>query len=141
MVGLSSLVRPPSSAGETSLRAWAIHGSAASIVAGVSRTPGRISRAKARVLGNEALRCVSALSACSSVGPSSAIDRLRLDCSAASAPSVVLKLVTKPLSDSSLDESALVTLPVLSTRPERSCCSRPRNAWLTIDAFLSASGA
>ena len=64
VVGLSSLVRPPSSSGPTSLRACAIHGSAASIVAGVSLTPGRISLANARVFGNEALRLTSALSAC-----------------------------------------------------------------------------
>ena len=52
--GCRSAIEPPSSLGRTSARVWAIQGSEASIVAGVSRTPGMISRAKARVSGNEA---------------------------------------------------------------------------------------
>ena len=55
-----------------------IHGNAASIVAGVSRTPGRISRANARVGGNAALSDASAALAFSSVGASSRIEVRRL---------------------------------------------------------------
>ena len=58
---------PPSSCGPISGRAWSIHGSAASIVAGVSRTPGRISRANARVGGNAAFSEASARLAVASV--------------------------------------------------------------------------
>ena len=56
--GCRSPTRPCSSAGETSARVWRIHGNAASIVAGVSRTPGMISRANARVGGNAAFSVV-----------------------------------------------------------------------------------
>src|SRR3954469_9623198 len=61
VAGESSRTTPPSSAGETSLRICAIHGNDAVIVAGVSRTPGRISRANARVGGNAALSAANAL--------------------------------------------------------------------------------
>ena len=63
-------------AGETSLRVCAIHGNDASIVAGVSRTPGRISRANARVGGNDGVergeRAVGVLRASAPAGGSSA---------------------------------------------------------------------
>src|SRR4051794_41934393 len=54
--GRRSLTRPPSSAGETSARVCAIHGNDAATVAGVSCTPGRISREKARSGGDEWVR-------------------------------------------------------------------------------------
>src|SRR4051794_20776064 len=54
--GRRSLTRPCSSAGETSARVCAIHGNDAATVAGVSRTPGRISREKARSGGDEWVR-------------------------------------------------------------------------------------
>jgi hypothetical protein len=49
--GLRSRARPPSSSGPTRRRACSMNGNEASMVAGVSRTPGRISRANARVFG------------------------------------------------------------------------------------------
>ena len=51
--GRRSFTSPRSSAGETSLRVCAIHGKDAATVAGVSRTPGRISRANARKGGKD----------------------------------------------------------------------------------------
>ena len=65
-------------AGETSLRVWSIHGNDASIVAAVSRTPGRISRAKARVGGKARLSEASAALAFSSVGASRRIEALQV---------------------------------------------------------------
>ena len=92
--------------GRTSARVCAIQGSAASIVAGVSRTPGMISRAKARVGGNAALSLSSAGLAASSTSRQHAHACARRSfCSAASAPVVMLKLVIRSLSWSSrLDE-------------------------------------
>src|SRR6476469_8432287 len=75
VAGESSLTTPPSSDGETNGRIWAIHGNAASIVAGVPRTPGRISRANARVGGNAAFSEVNARLALASVPGRSAIVR------------------------------------------------------------------
>src|SRR3954466_3968184 len=93
VAGESWRTTPPSSAGDTSLRIWAIHGNAAVIVAGVSRTPGRISRANARVGGNAALSAANARLALSSVGASSRIGVRRLPASDANAAVVPLKLV------------------------------------------------
>ena len=68
LAGASSFASPPSSSSPTSARVCSIHGNAASIVAGVSRTPGRISVANARVDGNAALSESKAALALRSVG-------------------------------------------------------------------------
>ena len=78
VAGSSSLDEALSSSGPSSLRVCATHGNAASIVAAVSLTPGRISRAKARVFGNEAFSASSALLAFTSVGPSRRIEALQV---------------------------------------------------------------
>src|SRR3954447_22689554 len=98
VAGESCLTTPPSSCGETSLRIGAIHGNETLIVAGVSRTPGRISRANARVGGNAALSEVNVRSALASVGASRRIEALRLPASDAKAAVVPLKLVIRSLS-------------------------------------------
>ena len=141
MAGESSSASPPSSCLETSRRVWAIHGNDASIVAGVSRTPGRISRANARVGGNAALREASAPLAFSSVGASSRIEVRRLSDSDANAAVVMLKFVIRSLSCSSLRISAPAVRAVPSISRERSSPgSCPRNASKTCAVERSASG-
>src|SRR3954469_7328900 len=78
VVGARSWASPRSSGCENSRCAWATHGKDALMVAAVSRTPGRISRANARVGGKARLRDVNAALAFSSVGASSRIDVRRL---------------------------------------------------------------
>ena len=92
------MASPPSSSWPTSARVWSIHGNAASIVAGVSRTPGRISVANARVDGNAALSESKAALALRSVGASSRIEACRLPDSDANVAVVVLRLVIRSLS-------------------------------------------
>ena len=98
MAGESSSASPPSSSWPTSARVCSIHGNAASIVAGVSRTPGRISVANARVGGNAALSESNALLALRSVGASSRIDARRFVDSRANVAVVRLRLVIRSLS-------------------------------------------
>jgi hypothetical protein len=86
VAGESSSASPPSSPGRRA-RACSIHGNAASIVAGVSRTPGRISVANARVGGNAALSESNALLALRSVGASSRIVARRFVDSPRTSPS------------------------------------------------------
>src|SRR5687767_9646228 len=107
VAGRRSRTRPWSSAGDTSARVWSIHGNDASIVAGVSRTPGRISRANARVGGNDAFSESNAGRARSRTRGSSAIVSRRLFSSDANAAVVVLKLVIRSLRDSSRVDSFL----------------------------------
>ena len=138
VAGDSCCTRPRSSDCPSSSRVCVIHGKLALIVAGVSRTPGRISRANARVLGNELLSEVSALSAVSSVGASRWIDWRRLpDCDANDAI-VVLKFVIRSLSDASFWSRPLVVLSRPAIRFDRSCGCSPRNASLTIEVLLNA---
>ena len=108
-------------------RAWSIHGNAASIVAGVSRTPGRISRANARVGGNASLSDASARLALSSVA------RQLADRGAAGCPPrtrtraiVALKLVIRPCSAFSLRISA--------PRGAGGAVDQPREVRLGLDA-------
>ncbi len=98
MAGESSLASPPSSFLPTSARVCSIHGNAASIVAGVSRTPGRISVANARVGGKAALSESNAAFALRSVGSSSRIEACRFVDSLANAAVVVLRFVIRSLS-------------------------------------------
>ena len=141
MAGASSCARPPSSFSPISGRAWSIHGSAASIVAGVSRTPGMISSANARVGGNASLSEVNVRFAVSSVSGSSRIEALRSPDSAANAAIVVLKFEMRPRSAVSLRISAPVVRAVPSIRRARSRPgSVPRNASSTIAVVRSASG-
>ena len=112
MVGARSLARPRSSGSDISFCAWSTHGNDASIVAAVSRTPGRISRAKARVGGKARLSEASAALAFSSVGASRRIEALRLLDSLANAAIVVLKFVIRSLSWPSLRISAPVVFAV-----------------------------
>ena len=95
MAGESSSASPPSSSSPTSARVCSIHGNAASIVAGVSRTPGRISVANARVDGNAALSESNAALALRSVGASSRIDARRFVDSDANAAVVRLRFVIR----------------------------------------------
>ena len=101
VAGESSLVRPPSSSWPTSARVCSIHGNAASIVAGVSRTPGRMSRANWRVGGNASLSDANAAFAVDSVGASSRIEERRFVCSLANVAVVRLRLVIRSLSSDS----------------------------------------
>ena len=141
MAGESSLTRPPSSLCETSGRVCAIHGNDASIVAGVSRTPGRISRANARVGGNAALSEANAVLAFSSVGASRRIVACRLSDSEAKAAVVRLKFVIRSLSCSSWRISAALVRAVPSIRRERSFPgSWPRKASKTWAVERSAAG-
>ena len=66
----SSGARVPSSFLDSQAADCAIHGNEASIVAGVSRTPGRISRANARVGGKARLSASKVRLALASVGAS-----------------------------------------------------------------------
>ena len=120
-------------------RACSIHGNAAAIVAGVARTPGRISRAKARVGGNASLSDASAPLAFSSVGASSRIEARRFDSSDASAAIVVLKLDTSSPSCTSLRTSPAAALAAPSISRARSCSgSSPSSASLTCASERSA---
>jgi hypothetical protein len=67
-------------------------------VAGVSITPGRISRANTLVGGSAALTAVSAPSACSIVGPSSRTDARKAVDSPAVAATVRLKFTSSSCS-------------------------------------------
>src|SRR5207342_1144864 len=96
------LARPPSSLGASSFLVWATQGYDTAIIAGVARTPGRISRANARVGGKAALRLANALLALLIVGPSSRMEALRLSDCEANAAIVVLKFEIRSLSCSSL---------------------------------------
>ena len=98
LAGASSFASPPSSSSPTSACVCSIHGNAASIVAGVSRTPGRISVAKARVDGNAALSESKAALALRSVGASSRIEARRFVDSPANVAVVALRLVIRSLS-------------------------------------------
>ena len=111
-------------------------------MAGVSLTPGRISRAKARIGGKAAFRLSSAGFACSSTSGSRWIVCWRLSDSAANAATVRLKFVTKSLSCASLAESSSETLALSDmTSSERSCSSVPSAASFTIAMPRRASGA
>ncbi len=141
LAGASSFATPPSSFGPIHGRAWSIHGNAASIVAGVSRTPGMISRANARVEGNASFREASARLAVVSVSGSSRTEVCRLPDSAAKAAIVALKLVISPRSAFSLRISAPVVRAVPSIRRDRSWLgSVPRKASKTCAVERSASG-
>ena len=102
------------------------------MVAGVSRTPGIISSAHARVGGKAALSESSVGLAASRTSGSSAIVSRRLPSSDASAPVVVLKLVMRSLSWFSRELSAAKTFCWLPISFERSRASVPSRAWLTI---------
>src|SRR3954453_9888402 len=78
VVGARSCASPRSSGLENSRWAWAIHGKDALMVAGVSRTPGRMSRANARVGGKARLSDAKVALAFSSVGANSRIDVRRV---------------------------------------------------------------
>ena len=132
---------PCSSGCDSSARVWRIHGKPASIVAGVSRTPGMISSANARVDGKAAFRSSSAGLAASSTSGSSAIVSRRLPSSEASAAIVVLKFVMRFLSWFSREDSAAKTLCWLPISFDRSCGSVPSRAWLTIAVSRSESAA
>ncbi len=116
-----------------------IQGNAASIVAAVSFTPGRISIANARVGGKAALSALNAALAVASVLGRMATAARRLASSAASAAIVVLKLDTRSLSWVSLR-----TRPAdVRAAPETSRCrsrsgSVPSSASLTWDCARSA---
>jgi hypothetical protein len=111
------------------------------IVAGVSRTPGRISRANARVGGNAALSDVSARLALISVPGSSRTERRRLRDSEANAAIVALKFVIRPRSAFSFWISAPVVRAVPSSSRERSRAgSVPSSASNTCEVDRSASG-
>ena len=112
----------------------AIHGNDASIVAGVSRTPGRISRAKRARRRERRVqlveRRVRPLEHARAAARSSA---RRLSSSAANAAIVRLKFVTKSLSCSSLGGERArrrALWPMISF--DRSCSSVPSIASLTI---------
>ncbi len=90
--GVRSLSRPPSSLGETSAVAWAIHGSASWIVGPSCLTPGSSSRANCCVGPNEASSAVSADCVRRSNGGSSAIVWLRSCCREASVAIVALNV-------------------------------------------------
>ena len=122
-----------------SARTWRIHGNPASIVAGVSRTPGIISSAHARVDGKAAFRLSSAGRAASSTCGSSRIVARRLASSAASAPIVVLKLVMSSLSCPSREESAAKIFCWLPISFDRSCSSVPSVASFRMAPPRSAS--
>ena len=139
--GWRSSTRPWSSAGESSARVWRIHGKPASIVAGVSRTPGIISSAHARVDGKAAFRLSSAGPAASSTCGSSWIVARRFDSSAASAPMVVLKLVIRSFSEPSREDSAAKIFCWLPISLERSCSSVPRVASFSDRAAAQGVGA
>src|SRR3954453_14799667 len=138
VVGWSWRARPRSSLGPSRRRVWAIHGNDAAMVEGVARTPGRISRANARVGGKAPLSAANARLALRSVGDSSRIVAWRLFDWAANAPVVTLKLVIRFCSALSLLSSAPATLPKLSISFERSWRSSPSRAWLTIDTLRNA---
>ena len=140
VVGRSCATRPPSSAGPTSARTCRIQGKDAAIVAGVSRTPGRISRANARVGGKERLRASNARSAWARVGGSWRIVVRRLFCSAANAPIVVLKLEISPWSWDSLRPRPADVFWRPARSLERSSGSMPRTASL-ITALLRRASA
>ena len=96
VAGLSSSRRPWSSAGETSARAWSIHGNAASIVAAVSRTPAG-SRARTRAWsGTRRSGCRARRSRSRASARAARIEVRRFVASAAVAPSVVLRFVRGP---------------------------------------------
>ena len=107
-MGARSWASPPSSLWANSLRIWSTHGNDASIVAAVSLTPGRMSRANARVGGNARLSEANAALAFASVGASRRIEALRSSDSLANAAIVVLKFVIRSLSWPSLRISAPV---------------------------------
>ncbi len=132
IAGWSSSTSPWSSAGDSSAVVWRTQGKPASIVAGVSRTPGIISSAHARVSGNAAFRLSSAGPAASSTSGSSAIVSRRLTCSPASAPIVMLKFEIRSPSCTSRDESAAKIFCWAPTSFDRSCSSVPSRARLTI---------
>ena len=117
---------------DRSARVWRIQGKPAAIVAGVSRTPGMISSANARVGGKAALRLSSAGLAASSTSGSSATVSLRLPSSDASAPMVVLKLVMSSLSWFSREAGARRPCCWLPISFDRSRASVPSRAWLTM---------
>src|SRR5919112_3656470 len=98
-----------------SARVWRTHGNDAVIVGAVSRTPGRISRAKARVGGKERLRLANVELARSSTSGSCAIVDLRSAERLANAPIVVLKLLTRSFRFWSLRGSAAETFCVPAT--------------------------
>src|SRR4051795_13784992 len=102
-------------------RVWRTHGNEAVIVGAVSRTPGRISRANARVGGNERLRFANVELARSSTSGSWWIVDFRSAERLANAPIVVLKLVTRSFRFPSLRESAAETFCVPATSFDRSC--------------------
>ena len=122
--------RPCSSVGPSSARVCAIHGNAASIVAAVSRTPGRISRAKARVFGNAALRLSSARVGALQRRAEQA-DRARAG-SPPARPSrrpCVLKFVTRSCSCSSLrPRPSVVAAQAARSGATGRACSVPRSA-------------
>jgi hypothetical protein len=125
----------------TSLRVCAIHGNAASIVAGVSRTPGRISFANARVGGKAAFNDDSAAFALRSVGASSRTEAERLPDSLANAAIVVLRFVISPCSWDSFVSSASAVRAVPRIRRETSRPgSVPSSASNTCAVERSAAG-
>ena len=141
VVGARSSASPRNSSWESSLRISRTHGNDASIVAALSLTPGRISRANARVGGNARLSEASVALAFSSVPGSRPIEVLRLSCSLAKAPIVVLKFVIRSLSRPSLRISAPVVLAVPASRRATSRDgSVPSRPSLTCDAPRSAVG-
>ena len=123
----------PARSGATSRRVCAIQGNAPAIVAGVSRTPGRISRAKGarrrerRVERRRAPGCAVA-----SVGPSAADRRAQVRAREPSEAIVVLKFVTRSLSWPSLRASPSVARPVPRMSRARSASGcMPRSASAT----------
>ena len=102
------------------------------MVAAVWLTPGRISRAKARVFGNEAFSESRALLAFASVGPSRRIEARRSTASDAVAATVLLKFVTRSFSCSSLRPRPSVVRFSPAMSRDRSWSSVPRKASATI---------
>jgi hypothetical protein len=110
-------------------------------VAGALVDAGRISRANARVGGNARLSEASVALAFRSVPGSRPIEVLRLSCSLAKAPIVVLKFVIRSLSRPSLRISAPVVFAVPASRRATSRDgSVPSRPSLTCDAPRSAVG-
>ncbi len=132
MAGVRSSSSPPSSGCPTSARTCSTHGKAASIVAAVWRTPGRISIAHARVGGNARLSDAKAALAIASVGASSLIEARRFPSSEANAPIVRLKLTIRSSSADSLRTrpADVRAAPSISRARSRSG-SVPSSAWLT----------
>ncbi len=137
--GVSDDTSPPSSLGDTSASACAIHGSAALIVGPSCRTPGRIWRANACVGPKEASSAENAPLLAWSRGGSKAMVWLRSCCRDARVEVVASNVLTRLASWSWREPSALNTCSLPTTTPERSCGRDPSSAWLTIAEDLKAS--